>query len=99
MGIAEIFARLFGDRKQGQEREEGHMNSSVLIHPAVDQGVKNGNPDFSGGVLTCKCASNPVKVTIGAQTRTITYAAAPNAGSPMAHFFHRLPWCPEIRST
>jgi S-(hydroxymethyl)glutathione synthase len=44
------------------------MSSSVLIHPAVDHGVKSGNPNFSGGVLTCKCASNPVKVSISAQT-------------------------------
>jgi S-(hydroxymethyl)glutathione synthase len=40
----------------------------VKIHPAVDNGVKKGNPNFSGGVLTCHCASNPVKVRIGAQT-------------------------------
>ncbi len=41
---------------------------SVLIHPAVDNGVKRSNPDFSGGVLTCHCASRPVKVRVGAQT-------------------------------
>lgn len=41
---------------------------NVLIHPAVDNGVKRGNPDFTGGVLTCHCASNPVKVRVGAQT-------------------------------
>lgn len=40
----------------------------VKIHPAVDNGVKPGNPDFSGGVLTCHCHSNPVKVRVGAQT-------------------------------
>ncbi len=40
----------------------------VTIHPAVDHGIKKGNPGFAGGVLTCKCASNPVKVRVGAQT-------------------------------
>ena len=40
----------------------------VLIHPAVDNGIKRGNPNFSGGVLTCKCATKPVKVRVGAQT-------------------------------
>ena len=40
----------------------------VLIHPAVDNGIRKGNPDFSGGVLTCHCASNPVKLRVGAQT-------------------------------
>jgi S-(hydroxymethyl)glutathione synthase len=41
---------------------------AVKIHPAVDQGVKPAKAGFSGGTLTCKCASDPVEVTIGAQT-------------------------------
>lgn len=41
---------------------------SVLIHPAVDNGIKRGDPSFSGGVLTCHCTSNPVKLRVGAQT-------------------------------
>ncbi len=41
---------------------------TVKIHPAVDNGVRRSNPDFSGGVLTCHCASRPVKVRVGAQT-------------------------------
>ena len=40
----------------------------VKIHPAVDNGVKQGNSGFAGGTLTCKCATNPVKVRVGAQT-------------------------------
>ena len=40
----------------------------VKIHPAVDNGIKQGNPGFSGGILTCKCATRPVKVRVGAQT-------------------------------
>lgn len=42
--------------------------AGVNIHPAVDSGVKSGNPNFSGGTLSCRCASNPVKVRVGAQT-------------------------------
>ena len=38
--------------------------SSVKIHPSVDQGVVAGAPNFSGGTLHCKCASNPVEVKI-----------------------------------
>lgn len=41
---------------------------SVLIHPAVDNGIRRGKPDFAGGVLSCHCASKPVKVRVGAQT-------------------------------
>ena len=40
----------------------------VNIHPAVDNGVKAGSPDFSGGKLTCNCSDNPVEVTISANT-------------------------------
>ncbi len=41
---------------------------SISIHPAVDRGVRKGDPSFTGGALSCKCASAPVKVTISAQT-------------------------------
>ena len=42
---------------------------AVAIHPAVDNGVKKGAGEgFAGGTLACKCATNPVKVTVGAQT-------------------------------
>ncbi|RMC36528.1 S-(hydroxymethyl)glutathione synthase [Paracoccus alkanivorans] len=40
----------------------------VLIHPAVDNGIRQTDPNFSGGVLSCLCSSNPVKVRVGAQT-------------------------------
>lgn len=40
----------------------------VSIHPAVDNGVKPGAPGFAGGVLRCRCAQNPVEVTLGANT-------------------------------
>jgi len=40
---------------------------AISIHPAVDNGVKAGSPSFAGGTLQCKCASNPVEVSITAQ--------------------------------
>src|SRR4051812_13321177 len=40
----------------------------VSIHPTVDNGIKPGNKDFAGGTLVCKCATNPVEVSVGAQT-------------------------------
>ena len=42
--------------------------SAVSIHPAVDHGFPAASPGFSGGTLTCKCASKPVKVAVKAQT-------------------------------
>ena len=41
--------------------------AAVSIHPSVDGGVKPGSDTFAGGTLTCKCTSNPVTVSIGAQ--------------------------------
>lgn len=38
------------------------------IHPSVDNGIKPAASGFSGGTLTCKCATNPVEVTIKSQT-------------------------------
>lgn len=41
---------------------------ATAIHPSVDNGVKAGSQSFAGGTLTCKCATNPVEVTIKGQT-------------------------------
>jgi S-(hydroxymethyl)glutathione synthase len=43
------------------------MADKILIHPAVDDGVPPGSPDFGGATLTCHCHIDPVKVEIGAQ--------------------------------
>jgi S-(hydroxymethyl)glutathione synthase len=40
------------------------MNATLSIHPAVDNGVTPGEPNFAGGRLTCKCTSDPVVVEI-----------------------------------
>jgi S-(hydroxymethyl)glutathione synthase len=42
--------------------------SGVRIHPQVDGGVRKGTPGFNGGVLRCLCATNPVEVTLTANT-------------------------------
>ena len=44
------------------------MASAISIHPSVDNGIKPGASNFAGGTLVCKCAQNPVKVKISAQT-------------------------------
>lgn len=43
------------------------MSNAIKIHPAVDNGVKPGNPNFSGGTLSCNCANQPIKVAIQSQ--------------------------------
>lgn len=39
---------------------------SVQIHPSVDSGLQPGNSKFAGGVLSCRCTTQPVKVAIRA---------------------------------
>jgi S-(hydroxymethyl)glutathione synthase len=42
---------------------------TISIHPLIDKGVfPKAAKKFAGGTLTCKCASDPVTVSIGAQT-------------------------------
>ncbi len=42
--------------------------SAVLVHPSVDQGIKSGASDFSGGTLRCKCSQDQVEVSVSGQT-------------------------------
>ncbi len=65
--MASWFTRLFySGGPRGQTREASMPK--VAIHPSVDNGIKSGEKDFAGGTLQCKCPSNPVKVSIGAQS-------------------------------
>lgn len=41
---------------------------TVNIHPAVDDGVKPGRPDFAGGELHCHCEADPVTVRLTTAT-------------------------------
>lgn len=38
--------------------------ANVKIHPAVDDGVKQGKPGFSGATLVCNCTDDPVEVEV-----------------------------------
>lgn len=43
------------------------MNSTVKIHPAVDNGLKPEIAGFSGGTLSCACPTHKVEVAIKGQ--------------------------------
>jgi S-(hydroxymethyl)glutathione synthase len=49
------------------EKENNSM-ATVSIHPAVDSGIKPAAPNFGGGTLKCKCASDQVAVSVQAQS-------------------------------
>ena len=42
--------------------------AGVKIHPAVDNGIRPATAGFAGGELHCRCATNPVRVRVNAQT-------------------------------
>ena len=42
--------------------------AAISIHPSVDNGIKPTAKNFAGGTLTCKCAKDPVEVSIKSQT-------------------------------
>lgn len=43
------------------------MGREISIHPAVDNGIKPGLPNFSGGTLVCRCDKDTVNVLVRAQ--------------------------------
>jgi S-(hydroxymethyl)glutathione synthase len=43
------------------------MADKISIHPKIDPGIQPAAKDFAGGVLICKCAKDPVQVTIKTQ--------------------------------
>ncbi|MEA2984839.1 MAG: S-(hydroxymethyl)glutathione synthase [Alphaproteobacteria bacterium] len=40
---------------------------AVSLHPMIDSGFKAGKKEFAGGILKCRCAKDPVVVTIKGQ--------------------------------
>lgn len=40
------------------------IDMAVSLHPLLDHGIANGNPDFGGGTLYCHCPSNKVAVSL-----------------------------------
>ena len=44
------------------------MVQPVSIHPSVDQGIVPGSPDFTGGILVCKCVDHAVRLKIDSQS-------------------------------
>lgn len=43
------------------------MTTPLNIHPQVDKGTRPAAAGFAGGTLQCRCASDPVKVTVASQ--------------------------------
>ncbi len=44
------------------------MADKISIHPKIDSGIQPAAKNFSGGVLVCKCAKDPVQVSVKTQS-------------------------------
>lgn len=63
-----LLSSLFGGAASEPAPPPTPSFAGVKIHPAVDNGFPPASPGFSGGTLSCKCQTAPVKVAISAQT-------------------------------
>jgi hypothetical protein len=72
------------------------MADKISIHPKIDPGIQPAAKDFAGGDLICKCAKDPVRVTVRLSPHIIILAAAPSVGSRKAHHSH---WWQSFRAT
>ncbi|HUQ37860.1 MAG TPA: S-(hydroxymethyl)glutathione synthase [Aestuariivirga sp.] len=55
--------------KKAKTKAAAKKSKAISLHPAIDKGVKGkAKAKFAGGTLTCKCATDPVTVSIGAQS-------------------------------
>ena len=65
-------------------------NSAVKIHPAVDNGIPQATPGFSGGTLSCLCSTNPVTVEIGSQVAHNHVCGCTKCWKPDASLFAQI---------
>ena len=55
--------------KKAKTKTAAKKSKAISLHPLIDKGVKGkAKAKFAGGTLTCKCTTDPVTVSIGAQT-------------------------------
>ena len=56
-------------KKAKTKKPAEKKSKAISLHPAIDKGVKGkAKAKFAGGTLTCKCATDPVTVSISAQS-------------------------------
>ncbi len=41
---------------------------AISIHPVIDHGIRPAAANFAGGTLVCKCATDPVEVSVKSQS-------------------------------
>jgi S-(hydroxymethyl)glutathione synthase len=73
--------------------------AQISIHPAVDNGVKPGNPSFAGGTLQCRCQSNPVEVSVASQSAHNHVCGCTKCWKPAGALFSQVAVVPRDKLT
>jgi S-(hydroxymethyl)glutathione synthase len=73
--------------------------AQTSIHPAVDNGVKPGASNFAGGTLSCQCTSNPVEVSVGAQSAHNHVCGCTKCWKPKGSLFSQVAVVPRDKVT
>jgi S-(hydroxymethyl)glutathione synthase len=56
-------------KKAKAKKTAAKKSKTISLHPLIDKGaLGKAKAKFAGGTLTCKCATDPVTVSIAAQT-------------------------------
>ncbi len=56
-------------KKAKTKKAAAKKSKTISLHPLIDKGaLGKAKAKFAGGTLTCKCATDPVTVSIGAQS-------------------------------
>ena len=56
-------------KKAKTKKTAAKKSKTISLHPLIDKGaLGKAKAKFAGGTLTCKCATDPVTVSIAAQT-------------------------------
>jgi S-(hydroxymethyl)glutathione synthase len=73
--------------------------AQISIHPAVDNGVKPGNPSFAGGTLQCRCQANPVEVSVASQSAHNHVCGCTKCWKPAGALFAQIAVVPRDKVT
>ena len=55
---------------------------SVELHPLIDGGVDHAVANPSGGILSCRCAEQPVRVEVATEIGQVCVCGCPNCWKP-----------------
>jgi S-(hydroxymethyl)glutathione synthase len=64
--------------------------AKISIHSAVDDGMQPAAPNFAGGTLVCRCASNPVEVSVTSQCAHNHVCGCTKCWKPAAALFSQV---------